>query len=184
MMLMKGARYLSLKSQKINTRSSMESESMAGDATIPKVLWSHQFMETQGYDVEKNIMFQGKMSCMQLMRNMPALGLKRRKHIRVRYLLIQDKITQGKIDLKHCPTEQMQAVVLTKQMQGIKFKQMQVQLTNYPIKHYDGQEEQHTAGLGKLQECTNLNPGRNTLGNGADRTTSLCAHKKWGKVQE
>ena len=44
--------------QKLNTRSSTEAELVAVDDIIVMVLWTQLFLEAQGYEVEKNIIYQ------------------------------------------------------------------------------------------------------------------------------
>ena len=48
---------------------------------------------------------------------------KRTKHINIRYFFIQDRIKNGEITVKHCPTDQMLADYFTKPLQGAKFIQ-------------------------------------------------------------
>ena len=42
--------------QKINTRSSTESELVAVDDVMTMILWTKQFMEAQGYNINQNIL--------------------------------------------------------------------------------------------------------------------------------
>ena len=44
--------------QKLNTRSSTEAELVAVDDASTLILWTQLFLEAQGYDIEKNILYQ------------------------------------------------------------------------------------------------------------------------------
>ena len=57
------------------------------------------------------------------------------KHIRAKYFLIQDRYACGDVDLEYCPTNEMWADVLTKPLQGDKFRQMRAMLMNCPINY-------------------------------------------------
>jgi hypothetical protein len=48
--------------QKLNTRSSMESEIVGADDFMPAVCWTRYFMEAQGYQVQDNILFEDNKS--------------------------------------------------------------------------------------------------------------------------
>ena len=61
---------------------------------------------------------------------------KRTKHIKAKYFLIKDYYDSGEIDLRYCPTDVMWADVLTKPLQGQKFRDMRAFLENCP-RDYD-----------------------------------------------
>jgi hypothetical protein len=65
---------------------------------------------------------------------------KRTKNIKAKYFLIKDYYDAGAIDVKFCPTDQMWADVLTKPLQGKKFRDMWVFLQNCPQDYEDGTE--------------------------------------------
>ena len=50
--LCKGCVYGSAGKQKMNTKSSMESELVGVIDTLPQVIWSGNFIEAHGYDVK------------------------------------------------------------------------------------------------------------------------------------
>jgi hypothetical protein len=76
------------------------------------------FIECQGYDTNKCIIFQDNMSALSLEKNGRMSSLKHTKHIKAKYVLIKDYYNAGEIDLQYCPTGQMWADVLTKPLQG------------------------------------------------------------------
>ena len=82
--------------QKLNTRSSTESELVGVDDMMPSILWTRYFLTAQGYKVSDNVIFQDNRSTMLLERNGKASSSKRTKHINVRYFFITDRIPKGK----------------------------------------------------------------------------------------
>jgi hypothetical protein len=61
------------------------------------------------------------------------LSSKRTKHIKAKYFLIKDYNDAGEIDVKFCPTDEMWADVLTKPLQGQKFRDMRAFLQNKTV---------------------------------------------------
>ena len=98
MTLGKGSVISITRKQKLNARSSTESELIGADDVMPQVLWTKYFIEEQGYNVEKNIVNQDNMSGIKLEENGKKSSTKRTKHIRVRYFFIKDRIEKGDID--------------------------------------------------------------------------------------
>ena len=108
--------------QKLNTRSSTESELVGVDDMMPSILWTRYFLKAQGYRVSDNIIFQDNRSTMLLERNGKASSSKRTKHINVRYFFITDRISKGEVRVEWCPTAEMVADFMTKPLQGSIFK--------------------------------------------------------------
>ena len=71
--------------QKLNTRSSTESEVVGADDFMPPICWTRYFLEAQGYCVEDNILYQDNKSSILLETNGKASSGKRTKHINIRY---------------------------------------------------------------------------------------------------
>ena len=57
--------------------------------------------------------------------------------IKAKYFFIRHYHNAGDLDLQYCPTEQMWADVLTKPLQGLKFKIMRAFLMNCPVDYTD-----------------------------------------------
>ena len=76
---------------------------------------------SQGYLVQKNIVYQDNMSAMLLENNGRKSSTKRTKHIELRYFFIHDQIQQDKVLIQHCPTLSMRADFFTKPLQGMLF---------------------------------------------------------------
>jgi hypothetical protein len=108
--------------QKLNTRSSTESELVGVDDMMPSILWTRQFLKEQGYSVKDNVIFQDNKSTMLLERNGKSSSSKRTKHINVRYFFITDRISKGEVRVEWCPTNDMIADFMSKPLQGALFK--------------------------------------------------------------
>jgi hypothetical protein len=67
--------------QKINTRSSCESELVSFDDIVPRCMWTKLFIETQGYDVDENLVYRDNQSAMKLELNGKASSGKRTRHL-------------------------------------------------------------------------------------------------------
>lgn len=108
-----------LRKQKINGKSSTESEIKAVDDTLPHILWTNYYLlECQGYHHDPSILHQNNKSALPLETNGMHSALKHTKHIKVRYFFIKDKVDQKEVALKYCPTKEIWADILTKPKQG------------------------------------------------------------------
>ena len=68
----------------------------------------------------------------------------RTKHTKARYYYITEKIEDGDIEVKYCPTYEMWVDMLTKLKQGTPFKKDRALLQNVPIDYDDGVEHKRT----------------------------------------
>jgi hypothetical protein len=116
--------------QKVNTRSSTESELIAVDDALPTVQWTKNFMMDQGFDLE-TLIKEDNRSTMLLMKNGKLSSGKWTKHIDVRYFYVKDLIDQGIIKLEHCVTDDMIADFLTKPLQRKCFVRLRDVMLNY-----------------------------------------------------
>ena len=108
--------------QKLNTRSSTESEVVGVDDLMPAILWTRLFMEAQGYDVKENLIYQDNKAAILLEKNGKASSGKRTKHINIRFFFDTDRILKGDVSVEWCPTEDMTADFWTKPLQGSLFR--------------------------------------------------------------
>jgi hypothetical protein len=69
--------------QKLNTRSSTESELVGVDDMMPIVVWSRYFLMAQGYGVTQNLLLQDNKSSMLLEKNGKASSGKQTRHINI-----------------------------------------------------------------------------------------------------
>ena len=93
--------------QKLNTRSSTESEIVGVDDCMPAVLWTRYFLEAQGYAVRENIVYQDNQSAILMEKNGKASSSKRTKHINIRYYFVTDRIQKKDLTVEWCPTGDM-----------------------------------------------------------------------------
>eukprot|EP00957_Ditylum_brightwellii_P041620 3152409-Ditylum_brightwellii.AAC.1 len=116
--------------QRLNTKSSTETELVGVNDALPHVLWTAYFLEAQGYKVKMSEIYQDNLSAMLIEQNGKWSSSKRTKHINVRYFFIKDKILSGEIDVKHCGTENMVADFFTKPFQGAQFRKFKADILN------------------------------------------------------
>ena len=108
--------------QKLNTRSSTESELVGTDDISTMILWTRLFMEAQGYEIKKNILYQDNKSTILLVQNgKKSLG-KQTRTLNVRYFFLTDQVKRGRVDIEYCPTDDMWADYMSKPLQGYKFR--------------------------------------------------------------
>ena len=122
-------------------KSSTETELISFADKLTDIVWLRYFIECQGYDLDEYIVFQDNMSALSLEKNGRVSSSKRTKHIKAKYFLIKDYYDAGEIDVRFCPTEEMWADVLTKPLQGQKFKDMRAFLQNCPRDYDDNNEK-------------------------------------------
>jgi hypothetical protein len=82
MSLGKGAAMSFSNKQKINTKSSTESELVGADQALSSILHTRHFIETQSYSVKQNLLFQDNQSTMRLKVNGSLSSSKCTKHIK------------------------------------------------------------------------------------------------------
>ena len=118
--------------QKINTKSSSETEVVGVDNIFPRVLWSLYFVEAQGYTIDNNIINQDNKSPLRLMINEKMSSTPRTKHIKAKYFFTKDKYDQGGIEFRKCHTKDMKIDMNTKPKQGKPFRIDRSKLMNVP----------------------------------------------------
>ena len=135
-----GAVASSSNKMKCNTKSSTETEIISFADKLADIVWMRYFLECQGYTIDEYIVFQDNMSAMSLEKNGRVSSSKRTKHIKAKYFLIKDYYDAEEIDIKFCPTDEMWADILTKPLQGQRFRDMRAFLQNCP-RDYDDDAE-------------------------------------------
>jgi hypothetical protein len=122
MTLGKGAMQSIARKQKMNVRSSTEGELVAVDNAATMILWTKLFLEAQGYDVEKNIVYHDNKSAIFLETNgKKSLG-KQTRALNICYFFITDQVEKGNSQIEHCGTDNMAGDFFTKPLQGEKFQ--------------------------------------------------------------
>ena len=117
--------------QKVNARSSTESELIGIDDKISKVIWTKKFIENQGYKVNLNIIYQDNTSTIKLMNNGKLSSGKRTRHFDIRLFYVTDLIGRKECIVKYCPTEEMVADYMSKPVVGAKYKKFRKSILNY-----------------------------------------------------
>ncbi len=78
--------------QKLNTRSSTESELVGVNDMMPIICWTCYFLLSQGYGIIENLLLQDNKSSILLERNGKAWYGKRTRHINIQYFFIMDQV--------------------------------------------------------------------------------------------
>ena len=136
----KGATSSYLRKVKLNTRSSTETELVAADMYMLKMLWTLYFIQHQGYGAECMELYQDNISTQLLMKNGRFLSGKKTKHIKAKFYFIKDRVDDGEMQIIKYPTDNMWADVLTKPLQGAVFKKMRAQLMNCSVDYKEDVE--------------------------------------------
>jgi hypothetical protein len=110
--------------QKLNTKSSTESELVGVDDMMPSICWTCYFLLSQGYGIIENLLLQDNKSSILLERNGKASSGKRTMHINIRHFFITDWVNMKEISIDWCPTKEMVAVFMTKPLQGSQFREL------------------------------------------------------------
>jgi len=118
---------------KQNTKSSTEDEIYGVDNALPKILWSLEFIRSQGYNMSHALLYQDNKSAILLEVNGKLSSSKRTKHIKMKYFYIKDQVDQGEVKIEHKGTEDMWVDILTKPKQGKAFRRNRAKLMNCPV---------------------------------------------------
>jgi hypothetical protein len=81
--------------QKLNSKSSTESELVGADDVSIMILWTKLFLEEQG---------------------------KRTRALTIRYFFLTDQVEKGNVTIEYCPTDEIVGDFHTKPLQGEKFR--------------------------------------------------------------
>ena len=133
MTLGKGAVINSSLRQKINTKSSCETELVGVDDVISTVLWSLYFIEAQGHDIKRARIFQDNKSAILLEKNGRMSSSKRTKHFKNKIFFVHDRVEHGEVAIEYCPTKQMWTDANTKPKQGTPFRLDRSKMLNCPL---------------------------------------------------
>jgi hypothetical protein len=98
-------------------KSSTEAELYALAEFYSEVVGTRDFLAHQGYGTIKANIFEDNMSTIHLVNNGRSNSPSTR-HIAVRYFFLKSRLESGEASIEHCPTEYMEADVLTKPLQG------------------------------------------------------------------
>ena len=107
--------------QKLNTKSSTETEIVGIDNILSQVLWTNDFMRAQGWQTNETVVYQDNTSAIQLENNGKMSSSNRTKYINVRYFFVKDCVEQKKLRIEFLGTDELWANFYTKPLQGKKF---------------------------------------------------------------
>ena len=110
--------------QKLNTKSSTESEFVGASDYLPFALWTMRFMKAQGLNIATGPVYQDNESARKLEINGQASAGQRSRHIDIRYYWVKDIVAREDIVIEYCPTESMLADFFTKALQGNLFRRL------------------------------------------------------------
>jgi len=117
--------------QKLNTKSSTEAELVGVSEYLPYNIWMKNFLESQGYEVKENVIYQDNESAIKMEKNGRNSCTGNSRHVSIRYFFIKDRIQKGEVTIMHCPTERMLADYLTKSLHGGQFKKIRDIIMGY-----------------------------------------------------
>ena len=149
MSLGKGIIYGTSTRQKLNTRSSTEAELVAVDDCMSQILWTRNFLDAQGYNINDCIVYQDNKSAILLEQNGRASSSKQTRHINIRYYFVTDCANCGEITIKHCPTVEMIGDFFTKPLQGGLFIKFRDRILNTQTDPSTVPIEDHRSVLGR-----------------------------------
>ena len=121
--------------QKLNTKSSTEAELVGVSEYLPYNIWLMNFLKEQGYGIKNNVLFQDNQSAIRMEVNGRNSCTGNSRHIDIRYFFVKDRVDQGEVQVKYCPTKDMLADFFTKPLQGALFNKFREQVMGHsPIK--------------------------------------------------
>jgi hypothetical protein len=128
-----GPVYVKSIKQKLVSRSSTESELIGLTDAVSDVLWLRKILRFLGYGKDTpGIIFQDNTSTIFMSEQGRAGKTGNAKHIDVRYFFVKQHLDNGDLTLRHLPTEDMIADILTKPLQGMMFYKLREKLLNLP----------------------------------------------------
>ena len=125
----RGPIYVKSSSQRINTKSSTETELVGLSDSIGQVVWTREFLIEQGYNVQPATVYQDNQSTMHLVRNGKS-NSERTKHIATRFYFVKDRVEQKEVKIEYLCTGDMIADILTKPLSGALFIKLRKLLLN------------------------------------------------------
>jgi len=116
-----GAVFSKSSKQKLVAKSSTEAELIGLSDGLPHVLWTKNFLQSQGYDTGPAIVHQDNKSTITLAEKGRSTS-NRTRHVSIRYFFVKDRIESNEIKVIHTGTEKMVADFFSKPLQGHAFE--------------------------------------------------------------
>ena len=112
----KGVLHAKSSKQKLNTKSSTETELVGVSEYIPYTIWMKKFLHEQGYKVTGNV-YQDNQSSIRMEKNGRNFCTGNSRHVNIRFFFVKDLVDKKEIEIVYCPTETMLADYFTKPSQ-------------------------------------------------------------------
>ena len=112
----KGVLHAKSSKQKLNTKSSTETELIGVSEYIPYTIWMKNFLHEQGYKVTGNV-YQDNQSAIKMEKNGRNSCTGNSRHVNIRFFFVKDLVDKKEIEIVYCPTETMLADFFTKPLQ-------------------------------------------------------------------
>jgi hypothetical protein len=126
----KGPLYAKSSTQKLNSKSSTEAELIGLSDSSNQIIWTRNFLISQGYDIGPAIVYQDNQSTIAMVKNGKS-NSERTRHIAIRFYFVADRVASKEIKLEYMSTSDMLADVLTKPLQSHLFIRLRDQLLNW-----------------------------------------------------
>ena len=110
--------------QKMNTKSTTESEIVGVSEYIPYKIQMINILKGQGYDIDKKVLYQDNESAIRLIKNGRNSCTGNSRHISIRYFFVKDRVDKGEFTVEYCNTLAMLADYFTKPLQGELFRRL------------------------------------------------------------
>ena len=174
-----GAAMSKSRKQKLNTRSSTESELVGASDYLPCAIWAVKFMGAQGYPLVENKFHQDNMSTIRFEKNGRKSCGPNSRHIDIRYFFIKDRLENDGFEVVHCPTWRMLADFFTKPLQGNLFRKLRAVIMGHA--HIDSLIEapphaaqEHVGESIKDEVSGSASDGRRTNGKQTDPQPTMA----------
>ena len=89
------------------------------------------FIESQGFNIKINVIYQDNQSCIKLAKNGKESSGKRTRHFNIKYFYITDLIKRQEVGIQYCSRDDMLADFFTKPIIGKKFNYMLDKIMNH-----------------------------------------------------
>jgi hypothetical protein len=115
--------------QKLVAKSSAESELIGLSDSLPQVIWTRNWLISQGYKPKPATVYQDNMSTMALIKKGKSTSMNTR-HVNIRYFFAKDRVDSKEIEIKYLNTENMISDIFTKPLQGKRFVELRNKMMN------------------------------------------------------
>jgi hypothetical protein len=109
----------------MNVQSSTEGDLVAVDDAATMILWTKLFLEAQGYNVDKNIVYQDYKSAILLETKGKKISGKCTRALKIRYFFITDQVKKGNAHRLSTAEPTTWLEIFFRPLQGEKFQRFQ-----------------------------------------------------------